>query len=252
MVFEDRERRPLIGRHSPLCQVPAEFWFLTLRLLPPLQKATSLRASSTRLTAARQSTRLETPFNRHASTLANVDEPTGHTGELARRFTPVHRPTLLRILLGFSPENRGDGRGTRRRYSRASIACDRGSRALDVGSYRPGPWASCTVREADGDARSRLARASRPFAREPGVAVLSHLSHFRLQRARGDGASPGLTRSSPRRCSPRIEIVVAHRTRIARATSRSDTRVSTARVVSDARKDAGYFPPPPPNIHTRR
>lgn len=63
---------------------------------------------------------------------------------------------------------------------------------------------------------------------------------------RGDGASPALTRSSPRRCSPRIAVVVAHRTRIARATPRSDTRVSTARVVSDARKDAGYFPPPPP------
>ena len=63
---------------------------------------------------------------------------------------------------------------------------------------------------------------------------------------RGDGASPGLTRSSPRRGSPRIEVVVAHRTRIARATPRSATRFSTARVVSDARKDAGYFPPPPP------
>lgn len=141
------------------------------------------------MTAARQSTRLETPFIRHASTLANVDEPTGHTGELARRLTPVRRPTLLRILLGFSPENRGDGRGTRRRYSRASIACDRGSRALDVGSYRPGPWASCTVREADGDARSRLARASRPFAREAGVAVLSHLF---LQRAPRRRSVPGV------------------------------------------------------------
>ena len=63
---------------------------------------------------------------------------------------------------------------------------------------------------------------------------------------RGDGASPALTRSSPRRCSPRIEVVVAHRTRNARATPRSDTRVSTARVVSEVRKDAGYFPPPPP------
>ena len=62
---------------------------------------------------------------------------------------------------------------------------------------------------------------------------------------RGDGASPGLTRSSPRRCSPRIEVVVAHRTRNARATPRSDTRVPTARVVSEVRKDAGYFPPPP-------
>ena len=61
---------------------------------------------------------------------------------------------------------------------------------------------------------------------------------------RGDGASPGLTRSSPRRCSPRIEVVVAHRTRNARATPRSDTRVPTARVVSEVRKDAGYFPPP--------
>ena len=68
---------------------------------------------------------------------------------------------------------------------------------------------------------------------------------------RGDGASPALTRSSPRRCSPRIEIVVAHRTRNARATPRSDTRVSTARVVSEVRKDAGYFPPPP-KYHTRR
>ena len=145
------------------------------------------------MTAARQSTRLETPFIRHASTLANVDEPTGHTGELARRFTPVRRPTLLRILLGFSPENRGDGRGTRGRYSRASIACDRGSCALDVGSYRPGPWASCTVREANGDARSRLARASRPFAREPGVAVFSsnHLSHI-PQRAPRRRSVPGV------------------------------------------------------------
>jgi len=62
-----------------------------------------LRASSTRLTAARQSTRLETPFNRHASTLANVDEPTGHTGELARRFTPVRRPTLLSHSPRFFP-----------------------------------------------------------------------------------------------------------------------------------------------------
>lgn len=200
------------------------------------------------MTAARQSTRLETPFNRHASTLANVDEPTGHTGELARRLTPVRRPTLLRILLGFSPENRGDGRGTRRRYSRASIACDRGSRALDVGSYRSGPWASCTVREADGDARSRLARASRPFVPAQKGVACGFFSICPISRNghRGDGASPGLTRSSPRRCSPRIAVVVAHRTRIARATPRSDTRFSTARVVSDARKDAGYFPPPPP------
>ena len=142
------------------------------------------------MTAARQSTRLETPFNRHASTLANVDEPTGHTGELARRFTPVRRPTLLRILLGFSPENRGDGRGTRRRYSRASIACDRGSRALDVGSYRPGPWASCTVREANGDARSRLARASRPFPAQKGVAVFSPISSN--QRAPRRRSVPGV------------------------------------------------------------
>ena len=145
------------------------------------------------MTAARQSTRLETPFIRHASTLANVDEPTGHTGELARRFTPVRRPTLLRILLGFSPENRGDGRGTRRRYSRASIACDRGSRALDVGSYRPGPWASCTVREADGDARSRLARASRPFAREPGCAERGCCGFFSIwQRAPRRRSVPGV------------------------------------------------------------
>lgn len=68
---------------------------------------------------------------------------------------------------------------------------------------------------------------------------------------RGDGASPGLTRSSPRRCSPRIAVVVAHRTRNARAIPRSDTRVSTARVVSEVRKDAGYFPPPPPQISIR-
>ena len=87
-----------------------------------------------------------------------------------------------------------------------------------------------------------------PVARNAGVAVFSPFGNGH----RGDGASPGLTRSSPRRCSPRIEVVVAHRTRIARATPRSDTRVSTARVVSEVRKDAGYFPPSPPNIHTRR
>ena len=153
-----------------------------------------------------------------------------------------------RILLGFSPENRGDGRGTRRRYSRASIACDRGSRALDVGSYRSGPWASCTVREADGDARSRLARASRPFAREPRVLrFFLHLSHF-PQRAPRRRSVPGVDTIVP------APVFAPHRGR-GRASNSKRSCDSAFRYSRPDRarrfrgpKGRGIFSSTPPNI----
>lgn len=162
-----------------------------------------------------------------------------------------------RILLGFSPENRGDGRGTRRRYSRASIACDRGSRALDVGSYRPGPWASCTVREADGDARSRLARASRPFAREPRRVLRfwfcpTFCPISSNQRAPRRRSVPGVDTIVP------APVFASHRGRgRALNSNRScDSAFRYSRLDRARRfrgpKGRGIFSSTPPNIHTRR